>query len=73
MLGQTLCGQIPRDGLNSGNKKIQILIGFLHVVPDPCILKYNDLRIDKGSPGGALYLGTCIYNYGNSNGTSYME
>ena len=21
------------------------------------------LRIDKGSPGGALYLGTCIHNY----------
>ena len=28
------------------------------------------LRIDKGSPGGALYLGTFIHNYGNYNGIS---
>ena len=27
------------------------------------------LRIDKGSPDGALYSGTCIHNYGNCNGT----
>ena len=31
------------------------------------------LRIDKGSPGGALYLGTCIHNYGNCNGLLYRE
>ena len=31
------------------------------------------LRIDKGSPGGALYLGTCIHNYGSCNGISYIE
>ena len=29
------------------------------------------LRIDKGSPGGALYLGTCIYGYGSCNGILY--
>ena len=30
------------------------------------------LRIDKGSPGGALYLGTCIRNYDNCQGILYI-
>ena len=31
------------------------------------LMKYI-LRIDKGYPGGALYSGTCVHNYGNCNG-----
>ena len=31
------------------------------------------LRIDKRSPGGALYLCTCIHNYGNCNGMLCIE
>ena len=30
------------------------------------------LRIDKGSPGGGLYLGTCIRNYDNCQGILYI-
>ena len=30
------------------------------------------LRIDKGSPRGALYLGTCIHNNGSCNDTLYI-
>ena len=29
------------------------------------------LRIDKGSLGGALHLGTCIFDHGSCNGISY--
>ena len=32
----------------------------------------GNLRIDKGSPRGALYLGTCIRNNGSCNGLSYI-
>ena len=31
------------------------------------------LRIDKGSPDGALYLGICIHNYGNYYVISHIE
>ena len=31
-----------------------------------------DLRIDKGSPWGALYLGTCIHNNESCNGILYI-
>ena len=31
------------------------------------------LRIDKGSQGGALYLGLCIHNYGNCNVILHIE
>ena len=34
-------------------------------------LLISPLRIDKGSPGGALYLGTCIHGYGSCNGILY--
>ena len=34
---------------------------------------YGPLRIDKGSPRGALYLGTCIHNNGSCNGTLYIS
>ena len=30
---------------------------------------FHDLRIDKGSRGGALHLGMCIHNYENYNDT----
>ena len=30
-------------------------------------------KIDKGSPGAALYLGTCIHSYGNCNGILYIK
>ena len=33
---------------------------------------YGMLRIDKGSPGGALYLGICIYNNGSYDGIQYI-
>ena len=36
-------------------------------------MKRETLRIDKGSQGGALYLGTCIHNYGKCNGILYIE
>ena len=28
-------------------------------------VKWLPLRIDKGSPGGAVHLGTCFHNYGS--------
>ena len=30
------------------------------------------LWIDKGSPGGTLHSGTCIYKYGSYDDTLYM-
>ena len=35
-------------------------------------MNLGPLRIDKGSPGGALYLGTCIRNYDNCQGILYI-
>ena len=43
----------------------------MHVIV--CVfLDCSELRIDKGSLRGALYLGTCIHNNESCNGISYI-
>ena len=44
---------------------------FVHVLILDHTYTFFYLRIDKGPPGGALYLGICIHGYGSYNGILY--
>ena len=47
-----------------------IIIIIITIIYKYVIIHILPSRIDKGSPGGALYLGTCIHNYNTCNDIS---